>query len=573
MLNGNQTSLGPLWVNLAKRLLISQTDVATFNKRLHHEGINFLTKTLPSLGKCLDKALITGENFFNEARFVNYKGSALPEFLNDLFYKIFKSDGSLRTNVNPRHIKVVRQLTLMFYKLEVDYEEDILKSAFADFCTRDTALDSPIFDVGMADEYLQRAKEQICRVLPQRGCKTAELVPRHGPGATACRSKPWDKYHKAPRFIEKLHQVFPYEELFFFNATHLADELDKLLDSADLHQPTSRISAVPKDSRGPRLICMEPRENQYVQQGLMRRIYNIVESHPLTRGRVNFTDQNVNRDLARYASESGHYATLDLKDASDRVRWDLVVALFPFLWVRAFHACRTEYVEFPDGSIFGPLNKFAPMGSAVCFPVEALVFWALLSGNVCTDVYVYGDDIILPTEHVEHAITLLESFDLKVNVSKSCYKTPFRESCGGDYFRGFDVGYIKVRRLLGDSINSHMSVVGFVNEIIQHYGSDVAGGLMSYVDSIYGVHFRTLSDLPLSYRCSFTASNNVFFKRRWNKHLQKYEYRVPIVRSITRRYRSLPKYHWCELLRKYLTRDSELDVGEYADGTDRKSVV
>jgi len=568
MKNGDHLRLGPLWTDLAKRLLSRpETDVIYFNNRLHQEGIGFLTKTLPALGKDLDKALISGEPFILTARFDLYSGSKLPTFLNTEFYQIFNKEGLLRENVDPLHIKVVRQLTLMFYKLEVDYEEDLLKSAYADFRTRDTALNTPLRYVGVADDCLQRAGTQLCRVLPQRGCKTAELVPRHGPGATACRTRPWDKYHKALRFVERLHKVYPYEELFFFNASHLSDELPKLLEGVDLPRPVARITAVPKDSRGPRLICMEPREHQYVQQGLMRRLYNIVENHPLTRGRVNFTDQTVNQRLARESSITMEYATLDLKDASDLVRWDLVSILFPFLWVRAFYACRTEYIEFPDGSIFGPLEKFAPMGSAVCFPVEALVFWALISGNICTDVYVYGDDIILPTEHVERAIALLEEFSLKVNIDKSCFKTHFRESCGGDYFNGFDIGYVKVRRLIENTINSHLSFVGFVNEVIKHFGEHVAQDLMHLGDTYYGIHFRTLEDLPLSYRHSFSASNDVFFKRRYNRHLCKYEYRVPIVRSRIRRLRTNPKYHWCELLRKSLIDDVTMKVGEYADGT------
>lgn len=596
---GNLTNLGLLWTNLTTNPvltgLVTQTCVDVFERRLRNEGIDFLTKTLPSLGKDFDRMLIGGDPLIITGRFRKQTGSELPEFLYNLFHKVLKNDGSLRPNASPQHIKWIRQLTLMYYKLEVEYGKILLKSAIADFCTRDTALDTPLYYVEVSGRLhenhagLERAAAQVYGVLNRREDCTRKLVPRHGPGATACGTLPQDKYHKVPRFIERLHQVFDYSEFFFLNANHLVDELDRLTDAGDLYQPVAKLTAVPKDSRGPRLICMEPREMQYIQQGLMRYLYDLIERHPMTHGRVNFTDQSINQRMACIGSSDGSYATLDLKDASDRVRWDLVQILFPANWVRALKACRTEYVQLPnEEGILGPLKKFAPMGSAVCFPVESLVFWGLISGNVCKDVYVYGDDIILPTAHVSEAIALLESVDLKVNIEKSCYKTSFRESCGGDYFNGTDVGYVKVRKWIDSTISSHQSLVGFVNEIIKSYGVDCARGLMRLCDDLYGPHVRSLSGVELSYYCEASASNDVFFKRRWNKALQKYEHRIPAIKSGYHKIRSYtrPKSHWCELLRRLATSDttvkdnSELKytrvlpeakaghrMGEYADGT------
>lgn len=580
MNQGNLRDLGLLWTNLTTNPaelagLFTDDYRNAFEKRLGSEGINFLTTILPALGKDVDRALIGGEPFNITARFGKHENSELPSFLYNLFSKVFNDDGTLRSNVSPRHIKWIRQLTLMYYKLEVEYEEGVLKSFVTDFRTRDCALNSPLYYVGLSSTLhetsaiLERAAHRLYGVLRRKEDAPDKLVPRHGPGATACHSQPWEKYHKAPRFIPRLHQVFDYSETFFLSATHLADELDKLIGADELHEPVSVLTAVPKDSRGPRLICMEPREMQYVQQGLMRELYRIVEKSPSTRGRVNFTDQGVNQDLAKRGSIDKSYATLDLKDASDRVRWDLVQILFPSKWVRALNACRTRFVKLPDGSIFGPLEKFAPMGSAVCFPVEALTFWALISGNVTKDVYVYGDDIILPTACVEQAIAVLESVDLKVNTEKSCYKTNFRESCGGEFFRGTDVGYVKVRKWIDNTLSSHLSFVGFVNEIIEGYGETCAAALMRYGDDRFGPHVRSLSGVALSYQTNLKACNDVFFKRRWNKHWQKYEYKIPMISNHIHKIRDWkrPNSHWCEMLRKFLTRDIDFREGEYADGT------
>jgi len=102
------------------------------------------------------------------------------------------------------------------------------------------------------------------------------------------------------------------------------------------------------------------------------------------------------------------------------------------------------------------------MGSATCFPVEAMVFLtvvllgiqdslsrSLTKGDLKTilrKVRVYGDDIIVPVEHVRSVVDSLEAFGLKVNTRKSFWTGKFRESCGKDYYAGSDVTVIYFRR-------------------------------------------------------------------------------------------------------------------------------
>jgi len=61
-------------------------------------------------------------------------------------------------------------------------------------------------------------------------------------------------------------------------------------------------------------------------------------------------------------------------------------------------------------------------------------------------VRIYGDDIIVPTEYVHAVIGNLEAFGLLVNRDKSFWTGKFRESCGKEYYDGFDVSVVKARR-------------------------------------------------------------------------------------------------------------------------------
>jgi hypothetical protein len=57
---------------------------------------------------------------------------------------------------------------------------------------------------------------------------------------------------------------------------------------------------------------------------------------------------------------------------------------------------------------------------------------------------VYGDDIVIPSEHAYWVTQELERFALVVNTNKSFWTGKFRESCGGDYYDGEWVTPIRV---------------------------------------------------------------------------------------------------------------------------------
>lgn len=239
-------------------------------------------------------------------------------------------------------------------------------------------------------------------------------------------------------------------------AGHVCDQYDRLQALPVLEAGTAKVVLVPKDSRGPRLISCEPLNYQWIQQGLGRKLMSYLESHPYTRGHVNFVDQTINQRLALQASADRNWVTLDMKEASDRVSLHLVRTLFDGLPIlEALEATRTPETKLPDGRLVR-MNKFAPMGSALCFPIESFVFYALCVGVLqaygcypCRDarsrVFVYGDDLVVRREDYAMIMQHLPAVGLLFNSGKCCTEGFFRESCGVDAYLGFNVTPVKIR--------------------------------------------------------------------------------------------------------------------------------
>jgi hypothetical protein len=572
IITGNLKSLHLFWMNLANNqrysTWIHKADIDGFIDRVDHEGISFLTVVLPRIGKALDRYFalaewVTPEGF--ETSLWHYSQSSETEHLvavsanSELQIPIFLGSAiKAALRGNSQAVDCVRQLSYLFYKLEVQFDEETVDLFLNQFEKTDLELGQAINC--QDDKVLQLIADMktiIARVLGNTDPR--DIRPYHGSGSTACHTANWDKWHKI-RYYPKLDNFFPYSDYFFFSPTHLVDELDKLSNSQNCN-PQARVCLVPKDSRGPRIISCEPAELMYIQQGLMRLLYRTIESHYSTSGQINFTDQSINRDLARLASINDEKCTIDLKDASDRVSLDLVRRVFPPNWVEALEACRSEETLLPDGRLV-KLNKFAPMGSSCCFPVEALVFWACAKAAIHRryprsrdNVYVYGDDIITESYLYETVVIGLSRIGLLVNLDKSFVKGPFRESCGGDYHKGYEVTPIRIKEAFDSRGTGLSTCADLCNNFVHKFGYEDALPLIRIIEEEVGyVYPRTELSYPNTVRVAPCASNDVLFGRRWNKNLQRYEHRILTLSS-----KALAKRapSWGELLRKELSRDRE----------------
>lgn len=206
--------------------------------------------------------------------------------------------------------------------------------------------------------------------------------------------------------------------------------------------PGNSVTFVPKDAVKDRVIAIEPHLNIYAQLGIgaMMRLR-------LRRKRLDLNTQGPSRGLAKRGSLLGDVATVDLSMASDTIALEVVRELIPEEWFIPMDWCRSRIGDL-DGKCIS-YEKFSSMGNGFTFELESLIFWALalacceVSGvsheRSQETVRSYGDDIAVPVEVVPLLEEVLEFFGFLVNPDKTYYSGLFRESCGSDYFNGYNV--------------------------------------------------------------------------------------------------------------------------------------
>jgi len=440
-------------------------------RRLKSEGIKFLTVTLPTL----DAALLRGlEEGFLDRTFVHSTGLSLTcvawkrkslryfsKFLNEIFDC---NTGLLLDSPDALSIYCLRQFCAFAYKLALPFNEDVVEAAEKKFTQTDAGLNETI-DWFFVDNlrkdfetyFKETANKDINSIL-------AENRPRSSKGTFAFHKQytvkngvQWYARKTLPFDLDAMTRNGKLNAMTGYKKPYPAVKINDLYSQKGTEdaQKLSELLFVPKDSRGPRTIVREPYEALAFQMS-----FNTFLSNELTRvteGRVNFQDQLINRELARTSSLDRRWATLDLSDASDRVSHKVMSRIFqhsPGLrWflsnTRSTHCC------LPNGEII-PLNKLAGMGSGLTFPSMSLLIY-LASVRALTNalpltykqamklVYVYGDDIICKTNHMTIITQSLQRVGLMVNVKKSFRKGSFRESCGGDYFKGENVTPIRCK--------------------------------------------------------------------------------------------------------------------------------
>lgn len=226
-------------------------------------------------------------------------------------------------------------------------------------------------------------------------------------------------------------------------------QLHPLLESAPLKDNLPcAVNFVPKGVDKKRVVSMEPIFHQYLQHGTQSCMRNWFRKHGF---RIFLEDQSLNRRLAQEGSKYRNFGTIDLSSASDSVTKTLVWECFPPKLRSELFRSRSRHAVLPNGNQI-ELEKFAPMGSATCFPVECYVFYSicqLAERRLGVHAYysVYGDDIVVSENIFDEVIALLTALNFTVNEDKTFHPwDSFKESCGIECYLGCDVSPCRLPR-------------------------------------------------------------------------------------------------------------------------------
>lgn len=286
---------------------------------------------------------------------------------------------------------------------------------------------------GDAREVIYHAREKISKILID--FSTEEWIDscRFGPGADlnhkVSRSTVFDK------MVGKLTSTVAFHPL----ATALVKSHPSWAPHVEV-EPVwhNRVAFVPKDAKTDRVIAIEPGLNAYAQAGIGRMIRRRLS---LFGNSIKY--QHVNQKHAEIGSVSGDRATIDLSSASDTLSVWLVRMLIPEPWLTACELLRAPFGKLKDKETVC-YEKFSSMGNGYTFELETLIFWVLAQTvtkikGASGPVRAYGDDIIVPACVAEDLASVFNELGFIVNLKKSYYTGPFRESCGMDYFSGMKV--------------------------------------------------------------------------------------------------------------------------------------
>jgi len=480
-------------------------DYLRLSSAIKEHGVRFVLDVMPAyrkhFDKCLDEQRLTASGLLHFG--VVKKHWTIPRLFRGLILRVFDQDGSLKTDPDIDAIRWIRQLLGAcrkfrmssefkdvamtvdeFYQIDHEVEEPSLdwddysvfqaqdpsSLSFNDRNTFPDPREPSLFDdlrVVILDPKLTDLIQRTADIITSQlgAFAPQEWRFRHGPGAVS--DTPFGEYkYSFKTWPERLESVFPYADFAVANyaCVDTSDPKSKL-SSPFLAETPARLCAVPKTLSKPRLIACEPTSFQWAQQSIRDYFYKRVSQTFISRF-VDFSDQDSNGRAALLASMDGSCATIDLSSASDRISCWAIERLFrrsPSL-LTALQATRSQYVKQDicgSSPKLHKLRKYSTMGNATTFPVQSIFFLTLTIASVLyvrqqcasiknirlikgTEVRVFGDDIVIPSDCSGVLREVLQALGLKVNDSKSFSVGNFRESCGVDAFAGVDVTTVNV---------------------------------------------------------------------------------------------------------------------------------
>lgn len=486
--------------------------------RLNNEGARFALEALPKFAKAVLSGIETGR-LCKPSQLSNFAWKAgLPVFMRDSLKSIFDEQGFLLRQPCPVALLSIRQLCEYLNKLALGFDDDLLEESERKFLEVDMELDRSHPDSHFFEEGVRKFIERTFKFPPLHEI-LANYRPRYTPGTFSGNKPDYYAYKLskgvAGAFLRK------HRAISGFFKPYPAAPLGNMIENDTASR--SELLFVPKVIGTPRVIVREPLKHLSVQMSYFDCLVDCIEKQ--SEYRVNFRDQQVNRELARAASIHGNLATLDMEKATDRVKTRSARRILrntPLGW---FLNQRMDEVLLPSGSTHR-LRKLSGMGSGLTFPTMALLSYSasvvrVVQKGLATErearrrIYFYGDDGIVPIEWVEAVREGLSLLGLVVNEAKSFFRPKlsrpseppfrgyFRESCGGDYLHGNEVTPVRLKlssanpSVSGTSIGvGRNSTAAFVLQLERHCRELVKAQWHNLADYYYSVLEKIVGKLP-----------------------------------------------------------------------------
>ena len=595
---------------------VFERDLDRIKTLIETRGVRSVFLDFPAYGKLLDYAISRGVLHHGLFPLLGKEQDGLPVFLHHLFERVFDSNGILLPNADTAAVSSLRQVLRVFQKVAIPCGEDFVKETVNGFFVTDRSL-RPISDSWLhgtfngtcsfseallgdsqGDLFLgstgyvptnlvttfQRVCDMVVSMFP--AFHPDSIIGNHGPGAVADGRLARDDKYLFKIWSNQLGRVFQRcnHGSANFRLFLECDEAN-MLELEDQREHPSKLIAVPKNQEKPRLIASEPTANQFIQGGMRKYLRSCIKQTALTRS-INIVDQSISRGRALEVSKNPSLATVDLKDASDRLScWTVERALRrrPEI-LEALASCRSAALE--DPTYTGQriqLRKYAPQGNATVFPLQSIIYalaaiaataWSSTGGRLrkgsdlrkaivkaAKQVTVFGDDIILPTQALPALSSLLELCQLKINGAKSHFSGNFAESCGMDAFRGTDVtpayiGHIEdtespetVKSCIDVSNNFYRKGLFHTSRVVESW---VPSDLLRHIPIA-----RDPDGLPIALQ---TYSSGIATSRkRFNKNLFRTELFVLVLETRVKR---IKRDSWESLLQYFTENPSPDDFWE-----------
>lgn len=302
------------------------------------------------------------------------------------------------------------------------------------------------------------------------------------------------------------------------------------LSTTVAEKPVARGSFVAKDLTKDRSMAMEPNKTMLFQQGFRHVFEDLISNSWLSRF-IHLHDQSFNQFGAWLGSCDQSLATIDLSAASDSLSIKLLRRIFPNHLRHPLEVTRTPVINFL-GEEFN-VEKYAPMGSALCFPIQCITYalivlyaymlyfarlyggdhqGRLLSAYLANpkrflSEYIlgdfdflqedeerlqpflcYGDDLVVDSRVYDIVVELLMACGFECNLSKSYTGSQaYRESCGEHYWNGDCITpyYLRIHDFSFTSCNSNMfaSMIAMINAAFIHKRKHLRKYLISILRS------------------------------------------------------------------------------------------